>query len=547
MTASTTIFQARKIITMNPAIPEATHVAIRDGRILAVGGAEDMTCWPDAERDDRFADKVLMPGFVEGHSHVMEGGIWSFPYVGYFDRVSPDGVSVAGLTSIDAVVERLRAISDAMENPDEILFAWGFDPLYFGGRRMCRADLDRVSTTRPVLVIHASLHIINVNSFSLAKVGIDRTIDLDGVPKDEAGDPQGELRGVAVRLRLLRGLKWNGINEMANAAGVARYARSAVIAGVTTIADLHNELPDATVDVYRAAAADPEFPVRLVPAQSRIGRTPDELIARIAELAASNTDNLRFGIVKIVVDGSIQGFTARLAWPGYHNGADNGLWYTAPGELKEFVIRLHAARIHLHIHTNGNEATEAALDAVEAAQAASYWPDHRHTLQHCQMATPAQFRRIKSLGLCVNLFANHLFYWGEQHYGMTMGPERAARMDAAGTALRMSIPFALHSDAPVTPLAPLFCAWAAANRTTAKGRVLGPDERISVADALTAVTVGPAYTLHMDHLVGSIETGKFADFAVLEEDPFAVPAVALKDVPVWGTVCGGRVFPSPKP
>jgi hypothetical protein len=126
-----------------------------------------------------------------------------------------------------------------------------------------------------------------------------------------------------------------------------------------------------------------------------------------------------------------------------------------------------------------------------------------------------------------------------------MGPERAAGMNATATAERLGVPYAIHSDAPVTPLGPLFTAWCAVNRTTSSGRLLGPGQRLTVAQALRAVTLGAAYTLRMDHLVGSIETGKFADFAVLEDDPFAVAPEHLKDIPVWGTVLGGRCFAAP--
>lgn len=541
-----TILSARKIITMNPGLPEASHVAIRDGRILAVGNAEDMKCWPDAAQDTRFADKVLMAGFVEGHSHIMEGSVWPYPYVGYFDRVSPEGVKVSGLTSIDAVVERLKAASDAMADPNEILFAWGFDPIYFGDRRMTRQDLDRVSTTRPVLVIHASFHIINVNSFAMQKVGIDRSSNIDGVPKAADGEPAGELQGVAARVRLFRGLNWHALRDTVSAESVQRYARSAIINGVTTLTDLHNEMSEESTTHFRAETAKPDFPMRLVPALSRVGSTIDQVIARIKELKAGNTDKLHFGMVKLVVDGSIQGFTARLRWPGYHNGAENGLWYIAPDELFEIVGKLHAAHVHMHIHTNGDEATELTLNAIEAAQFAHYWADHRHTLQHCQMASPAQFKRMKALGVCANLFSNHVYYWGDQHYATTMGPERANRINAAGTAKRLGVPFALHSDAPVTPLGPLFTAWCAVNRVTASGRLLGADERLSVADALAAVTIGSAYTMRMDHLVGSIETGKYADFVVLEQDPLAVDPMKLKDIAIWGTICGGQANQAPK-
>ncbi|MBX3454640.1 amidohydrolase [Ferrovibrio sp.] len=544
---ATTIITARKIITMNPGLPEASHVAIRDGRILAVGNAEDMKFWPDAVIDTRFADKVLMPGFVEGHSHIMEGSIWPYSYVGYFDRVSPDGVMVSGLKSIDAVVERLKAVSDAMSDPNAILFAWGFDPIYFNDRRMTRLDLDRVSTTRPVLIIHASFHIINTNSFTLQKVGIDRSTNIDGVPKDADGEPAGELQGPAARIRLFRGLQWNALSDSVSSDSVRRFSRSAVINGATTVTDLHNELTELCLADFRKETSAADFPMRLVPALSRIGATTEQIIERIGKLKTTNSEKLYFGMVKLVVDGSIQGFTGRLRWPGYHNGAENGLWYIAPNELDEIVGKLHAAHVHMHIHTNGDEATELAINAIEAAQIAHYWADHRHTLQHCQMASPAQFKRMKALGICANLFSNHIYYWGDQHYAITMGPERANRLNAAGTAKNLGVPFGLHSDAPVTPLRPLFTAWCAVNRITASGRLLGPDERLSVADALAGITIGPAYTMRMDHLVGSIETGKFADFVVLEQDPFAVDPMTLKDIPIWGTICGGQVFQAPKP
>ena len=158
------------------------------------------------------------------------------------------------------------------------------------------------------------------------------------------------------------------------------------------------------------------------------------------------------------------------------------------------------------------------------------------------MIDAPMFKRMAALGLCANLFANHLWYWGDQHFEMTMGPDRANRLDACQSALNAGVPLAIHSDAPVTPLAPLFTAWCAVNRITPSGRVLGANERLSVMDALRAITLGPAYTLKLDHEIGSIECGKRADFAVLEDDPFVIAPNALKDVRVWGTVLSGRVF-----
>jgi predicted amidohydrolase YtcJ len=119
-------------------------------------------------------------------------------------------------------------------------------------------------------------------------------------------------------------------------------------------------------------------------------------------------------------------------------------------------------------------------------------------------------------------------------------------MDACGTALATGVPFAIHCDAPVTPIGPLFTAWCAANRLTASGRVLGAAEKISVADALRAITLGAAYTLKLDEELGSIDVGKRADLAILGDDPLTVAPEKLKDVPVWGTMVGGRIFEAPK-
>lgn len=547
MSQDTIVFSARKIVTMNPSRPSATHVAVRDGRIVAVGSFDEIVATSGAKVDDHFKDKVLLPGFVEGHSHIMEGMMWSLPYVGAFDRRSPEGKLVQGLPDIDAIVARLQEAEAAMTDPEAPLFAWGFDPLHIGSVSLTRQDLDRVSTTRPIMVVHASFHISNVNTIVLQRAELDRTTNISGVVMGKDGEPSGEVQGIAARFRVFRVLGTNPLSGNLTADDVNRYAASSCIQGVTTITDLHNDLADLTIEVYRAASWRDDFSVRLVPAMASVSHSPEQGVEKIKTLKASNNDKLHYGIVKLVVDGSIQGFTARLRWPGYHNGAPNGLWYIAPEELPSIVAAYHNAGIQLHIHTNGDEATEVALDAVEAAQIAKPRPDHRHTLQHCQMADAAQFKRMKSLGMCVNLFSNHVYYWGDSHYELTMGPERANRLDATGTALRVGVPFAIHSDAPVTPLSPLFTAWCAVNRVSSSGRMLGKEtEALTVEQALAAITINAAYTLKLDHIVGSIEAGKYADFAVLDEDPFEVAPEKLKDIAIWGTVVGGHVREAPR-
>ena len=540
-----TIYPAAKVITMNPARPHATHVAVRDGRILGAGTLEELAGWGGYRLDERFAGKVLMPGLVEGHSHVMEGSLWAYVYCGFFDRMDPEGRVWAGLGSIDAVVGRLGEAAEALEDPAAPLAGWSLDAIYYGGRRVNRHDLDRVSTERAVGVLNASGHILNVNTKALELAGLLRTgVNHPGIPLGADGLPTGEMKGPDAMAPLGVHTGFERDLPACDEPGLRRFAKLCVRTGVTTAADLANLLPEDAVEMMLRVTGEPDFPARIVSLRRFYGLTPGELIDLALELRGRSRDRLRLGMIKVVADGSIQGFSARLRWPGYYNGAPEGLWYVPPEHLQEIYERALAAGLRVHTHTNGDEATELALDCMESALRRHPVPDHRFTLQHCQLADAAQFRRIRALGMCVNLFPNHHYYWGDQHYAVTVGPERAERMNACATALREGVPLAIHSDAPVTPLGPLFTAWCAVNRRTASGRTLGGQERIGAADALRTITLGAAYTLGLDGEVGSIETGKRADFAVLEDDPETVGGERLRDVRVWGTVQGGRIFPA---
>ena len=246
--------------------------------------------------------------------------------------------------------------------------------------------------------------------------------------------------------------------------------------------------------------------------------------------------------IKLVMDGSIQDFTSYMNWPGYYTGTDHGQLLTIPEQLVDWLRPFHDAGINVHMHCNGEATIDVAIDAVEAVLKDVAWLDHRHTVQHSQLTNQAHFRRMKALGMCANIFANHIWYWGDQHYELTVGPERANRMEPCATAKRVGVPFSLHSDANVTPLGPLHLMWCAVNRVTPSGRVLGEQEKITAYDALWAVTQDAAYQMHLDGELGSIECGKYADFAVLDASPLDVAPMAIKDIAVWGTVVGGVAY-----
>lgn len=419
------IYPARRVITMNPAFPDGDAVAVSGERILGVGSAADLASWGSHRVDDRFCEHVLLPGFIEAHCHVMSGGLWSFTYVGFFDRRDPQGRLWPGCKSIDDVLARLRQALAELRG--------------------------------------------------------------DGLPNGELHEPAGMM------------LAGDAFVEMmaANRTEAARwrYAEEARNAGHTLLTDLGTtQLWDTTqLDNWKKVTSDPEYPARVMVALSNFFGAPagpDELAELGARLVGEQTSKLRFGIVKLILDGSIQGFTARISWPHYYKAPPghigNGLWLT----------------------------------------------------------TPAQYRRMAALGMCANIFANHIFNWGDQHRDATVGPERAARMDAYGTALAEGASFSIHSDSPITPLGHLHTAWCAVNRVTASGEVLGSHERIGIPEALRAITIDAARQLKLDAEVGSIEAGKLADFAVLEDDPLSVDPMTLRDIGVWGTVLGGVPQPA---
>ncbi|MBT3143421.1 amidohydrolase [Ruegeria litorea] len=541
--ADITIFQARTIVTMNPSAPKATHVAVRDGRILGVGALSDLQGWGDYELNSQFANMTLMPGFVEGHAHAMEGTLWRHVYCGFFDRMDPNGKVWDGLKTLDDVLDRLKQAEAELTDPDAPLTGFQLDPIYMDNITVTRHDLDQVSATRPIGILHASGHILNVNTKALELAGMMRTgLNHPGIELGADGMSIGVLKSPEVYMPVGPIIGLDRAATDADEPGLRDFAKLCVRTGTTTVTDLASRLDDNAVEMMLRVTGEPTFPARVVPLKFFMGHTPEELISITLEHKKKSTDQLRLGRIKVIADGSIQGFSARLRWPGYHNGAPNGLWYIAPEQLSEIYHRALEADICVHTHTNGDQATDLALDMLSPALTAHPRPDHRFTLQHCQLADPAQFRRMKSLGMCVNLFANHHFYWGDEHYRLTVGPERAERMNACRTALDNDVPMTIHSDAPVTPLAPLFTAWCAVNRITASGRIQGEAEKISVEEALQAVTLGAAYTLHLDGEIGSIEVGKHADFAVLDADPTTCDPMTLKDIGVWGTVQGGRIF-----
>jgi hypothetical protein len=520
---------------------------VRDDRIFDVGHPDAIIDGLRArgqrfEIDRRFAEAVLLPGFIEPHSHaVMTGRYLQLPaYVGALTRTGPDGTALRPARTVPEVLGRLR--DAAARTPDGPLVAWGLDPSLLPGMpSLTRRVLDTVSVEHPIMVLNMSGHIAYLNSTALADCGYGAGVTVEGVLTDAAGRPTGELREIRALAPTLKYLT-AGAEQLQAAVGL--FGGIAHRAGVTTASEMIAGVIPGDLDALAQAAHSPGFPVRLsayVQADAAEAMGDDEF----ARLRKAGDDRLRIAGVKFVCDGSLQGFTAYLRPPGYFDGHPNGSSnYTAAG-LVEQIVRFHAAGIQVALHTNGDATTDLVLDALEEVLRAHPRTGHRHRLEHNQMVTADQLVRMRELGLCSNAFVNHLYYWGDVHAEHTMGPDRAAQSNPLAMTRDAGVPYAIHSDSPVTPLDPLVSAWVATVRRSRAGRSLGPAQRIGVHESLRAVTLGAAYLLGEERERGSIERGKLADLVALDLEPIEADPESLRMARPLATVLGGEVQPIP--
>jgi len=560
------IFLARRILTMDPNRPTATAVAVENGHILAVGSLAEVQAslgGRDAQIDPTFANQVILPGFVEAHCHIQQYGVFArVPYVGYFDRPTPDGGTQQGLRSLDDVIARLRvAVQEQVAstgNPSLPVLAFGADPLYFGGQHFTTEMLDQASAETPIFLQLTSGHVVCCNSPMLALVeqnaGWPSIENTSAVIRSPAtNQPTGELdeltaEGVADAAFQAAYPSFYSPERLTN--GLIDAGKLARRAGVTTTAEgkfsaASRQGEEAGRELYRLVTSQPDFPVRIVLdyfLPQFVQTWGNDAVQHLQEVRTHDTDKLITGPTKVIFDGSIPGYTAELLPPGYWNNDSNPIWNVEPSDFVSLCLPFWQAGFQIIVHANGDRATQETLDGLEQLLQLHPLSDHRFTVLHNQITHPEQFERMAQMGANANLFCNHIYHYGDQYYTIIMGPERATGMDSPAVAMQYGVPFSMHSDAPVTPLEPLFAAWCAVNRATPSGAVLGPEHRISVPDALHAITLGAAYLLKLEHEIGSIEVGKRADFAVLEENPLDVPPIELKDIPVTATVLGGSVF-----
>ncbi|WP_256200860.1 amidohydrolase [Virgibacillus halodenitrificans] len=258
------------------------------------------------------------------------------------------------------------------------------------------------------------------------------------------------------------------------------------------------------------------------------------------ELIDKSNENVRLDSAKLFQDGSIQAFTAALREPYYSGSKEKGKIFQKQDAFNKEVLNLHERGFRIAVHGNGDRAIESILDAYAHAIKEAPRKEHKHRIEHVQTAMTKDIKRMEELGVAGSFFINHVYYWGERHAKIFLGPDRASRMNPLAEAVEHNLLFTLHSDCPVTPISPLFSIWAAVNRCTTEGNILGPEQRIDVITALKSMTLYGARLNFDEDNSGSIEVGKRADFVLLDKDPTVIDPIKIKDISVEETWIGGN-------
>ncbi|HEY8447577.1 MAG TPA: amidohydrolase [Thermomicrobiales bacterium] len=527
MTADLLLVNGR-VLTMDPERPRATAVAIRNGRIAAVGTDDEAreAAGPRAEAID-LRGRTATPGLNDAHAHPMGVGL----ALADLDLASPPNRSIRDLVDLVAAETRRRS-------PGTWIVGRGYDQARLSEQRHpTRHDLDAVSPNHPVLLIRACHHIGVANSRALALANITAaTPDPDGgtIDRDEHGEPTGVVREAA--LQMVRDAIGEPDEEQL-ADALFRAGKAFLESGVTSVTEAMLRRPEE-LRAYQRLNQEGRLPVR-----TYLMMLYDETLEPMESLGIRTgfgDDWLRIGPVKLFSDGSIGGRTARMREP-YVGEPDNvGLWMMPPDELKAKVRRAHAAGFQLGIHAIGDAAISLVLDAYEEAMTAHPRPDPRHRIEHCSIVDEAIMARIARLGVIAIPGTSFLYHFRDA-YVQNLGYDRLRYAYGLASYARHGIVAAASTDAPIVPPRATIGLQTMMTRRDRGGHEVWPEETVGLEDALRAYTVNGAIASFEEKRKGMLRPGMLGDVTVFETDLETIASTEIGAVEVDLTITEGRV------
>ena len=539
MASATHVYRNGTILTMDSGGSQAQALAVRGETILAVGSDAEIMALADPHTVvTDLRGRTMLPGFIDGHSHFVSAGLMAATQL---DLSSPP---VGGVKNIAEIKGLIRA--KAAETPKgEWILGFGYDDTGLEDKRHPLAsDIDEVAPEHPVLLRHVSGHLSACNSLALAKANYTKdTPDPVGgvIRRDEHGNPNGVLEEPPAREPVFRHIP--APTEADWMEGIKAACAAYTAKGVTTAQDGFTATGDWGALKRAHELGLLRNRVQILPGVSRM-----DINTHVSGTQLTADGKISLGAAKLLADGSLQCYTGYLSNP-YHKVIydlpDGPMWRGYPMEPEqqfiEKVVGLHRQGWQLAIHGNGDDAIQMILNAYEEAQKRYPRADARHIVIHCQTVREDQLDRIKRLGVVPSFFVVHTYFWGDRHYEMFLGQDRAERISPLRSALKRGIPFSNHNDTFVTPIDPLLSVWSAVNRRTSGGRILGENQTIPVMDALRSVTSWAAYQACEERIKGSLEPGKLADFVILEANPLTVAKETIKDIGISATIVGDEV------
>lgn len=524
------------IITVNTEQPRAEAVLVRDGRIVAVGGADEVSALagPNAERVD-LGDGVLLPGFVEAHGHPTDSAIVLSHYIADIRPVT--------LQTADEV---MAAIRDGVTRHPEGAYFSGWDGLLQTGLTdPTMAELDEIGGGTPIVIMHNSGHVVYFNRAAAERAGIDEsTPDPVGSrwEKDAAGNLTGKGFEVGTVFALLKSTLGSAAAELPTL--LPSYLATLNAVGITTVSDMSwDAAKTPAVDAARGALT------------ARLRLYEMSAPGKAASVVPENGDELVRQVgIKTWADGSPWVGNILISFP-YLDSAGTRSIGVEPGshgsanydraQLDQIVEQHFPQGWQLACHVHGDRAVDLVLDTWEALLDRHPRADHRLRLEHVGAMTPEQFVRAGKLGVTASLLIDHVYYWGDVLVDDLFGAEHGGPWANARAAVDAGLKVSLHNDGTVTPAEPLRNIAVAMTRTSRSGRRLPGADGLTLDEAIRAQTLDAAWQLFSDHEVGSIEVGKFADLVVLAQDPYAVEPADIPDIHVTATyLAGERVYGS---